>query len=178
MSLGKRHDVHDYIPTFKIDVRSGTLCRCDRIQDDVGNWSTNQINIAKEDFEAIFDLANVETGWLLIATGRAPDFKMVKAGEDIGAAPSDGHKEGFRLKLKLTNGAGDGVYELASTAVNLWRSIDGLHDKFLEECGRHAGKLPVVVVQEFARVQNRNGTYYRPIFKIVGWAKRPAELKS
>jgi hypothetical protein len=167
--LGKRHDVRDYLPTFKIDVCSGTLCRCDRVQDDVGNWSTNQTKIVKDDFEAIFDLPTIKTGWMLLATGTAPDFsKMVKVGQDIGEAPGDNYKEGFRLRLKLTNGAGDGVYELASTAVNLWRSIDGLHDKYLAECGRHAGKLPVVVVDEFTRVGGRNGTYYRPVFKIVG----------
>jgi hypothetical protein len=179
MSLGKRHDVHDYLPMFKIDVRDGTLWRCDRVVDDVGNWSNSKTKVATEDFEAVFDLAGIQTGWMLLSAGTAPNFsKMVKPGEDIGEAPDGTFKEGFRLKFKLTNGAGDGVYELASPAVNLWKSVDELHTKFVEECGRHAGKLPIVAIDEFVRCGGRNGTYFRPIFKIVGWAKRPAELKS
>jgi hypothetical protein len=135
MALGKRRDASTITPLIKFDARSGKTTRCDREQDSSGKWTTKDVDIS-DTFEAVFDLENIEIGWIAFKGGR-PDFKMVKAGADIGDPPSKDHKEGFRLRLKLINGAGSDVRELSSTAKAVWMSIDELHDEFLEAVVKH-----------------------------------------
>ena len=100
---------------------------------------------------------------------------MVGLGQDIGDRPSDKHKEGFRVKLRLTNGAGDGVYEMASTAIGAWKSMDELHSAFEKGVSKNKGKLPLVGVHEVITVEGKSTTY-RPDFKILKWVARPADL--
>jgi len=175
MALGKRRDAPIITPLIKIDARNGKVSRRDREQDNDGNWTSKNVDIAAEDFAAIFDLENVQIGWMAFANGR-PNFHLVKVGADIGDPPSDGHKEGFKVRLKLSNGAGNDVRELASTSKILWQSLSDLHDEYLDGCVKHRGKLPVVGIAEMARVQTPSGTYFRPIFEITGWTKRPDDL--
>jgi len=159
----------------KFDARSGEMNRCDREQDSNGTWHTKQVDIT-ETFEAIVDLENMEIGWIAFPPGGQPDFRMVPVGTDVGEPPTDNHKEGFRLQMKLTNGAGDDIREFASTSKMVWQSLDELHDEYLEGCVKHKGKLPIVGIAEVAKVHTGSGTHYRPIFEITGWAKRPSDL--
>jgi hypothetical protein len=175
MALGKRHDMSNLTPLVKFDARTGKLFRCDRIQDSSGNWTSKQIDIT-DSFGATVDMENIEVGWIAFSSGNPPDFKMVPVGKEIGDRPSDNHKEGFRLKMKLANGAGDDVRELASTAKAIWQSLDELHDDYLGERDKHKGKLPVVGIAEITQVRTAAGTNYRPIFEITDWAKRPDDL--
>ena len=117
MGLGKRKDAVSFTPLVKFDARNGQMTRCDRVQEN-GDWVTKAVSIT-DDFEAVPDLPNVEAGWAAFASGSAPDFRMFPLGTDIGERPSDKHKEGFRLRLLLRNGAGAGVYELAWTATGV-----------------------------------------------------------
>jgi hypothetical protein len=177
MALGKRHDTLNITPLVKIDVRTGKITRCDREQSD-GRWTTKNVDIPPDDFEMIPDLGDVQVGWMTFSGGR-PNFKLVRAGADIGDPPDDGKdwKEGFKLRLLLINGNGSGdVRELTSTSKVLWQSLDELHDSYLEDCTRHKGKLPIVSVHEVVQVQTASGVFYRPSFEITGWRSRPAEL--
>jgi hypothetical protein len=176
MALGKRHDAPNITPLVKIDVRTGKITRCDREQSD-GRWTTKNVDIPPDDFEMIPDLANVEIGWMTFSGGR-PNFKLVRAGADIGEPPDDGkdYKEGFKLRLLLINGAGSDVRELTSTSKVLWASLDELHDSYLEDVTKHRGKLPVVSISEIVQVQTASGTFYRPAFEITSWRSRPSEL--
>src|SRR5262249_19109990 len=122
MALGKRRDAPPITPLIKINARDGRVIRCDREQDTRGGWTTKNVDIAADDFAAIFDLENVQVGWMNFAGGR-PDFHLVKAGADIGDPPSDSHKEGFKVRLKLSNGASGDVRELTSTSRVLWQSL-------------------------------------------------------
>ena len=175
MGIGKRRDTPNIIQRCNFDARSGKMNRYDRKQDDVGEWTTNSVDITKT-FEGIFDLPNMEIGYIAFPPGGQPDFRMVPVGTDVGKPPSDNHKEGFRVKMKLTNGAGDDVREFASTAKVVWQALDELHDAYLEGCAKHKGKLPIVRIAEVAQVRIGSGTFYRPIFEITGWAKRPNDL--
>jgi hypothetical protein len=175
MGIGKRRDTPNIIPRCNFDARSGEMNRCDREQDGGGNWHTKQVDIT-ENFEAIIDLENIEVGYIAFTLGGQPDFRMVPVGTDLGEPPSDNHKEGFRLRMKLTNGAGNDVREFASTSKVVWQSVDELHDEYLEDCAKHKGKLPIVSIAEVAQVRTASSTFYRPIFEITGWAKRPNDL--
>ena len=175
MGIGKRRDTPNIPLRCNWDARSGKMNRADRAQDDGGEWTTNQTNITST-FEAIADVENMEIGYIAFTPGGPPDFRMVPVGKDVGEPPSDSHKEGFRLRMKLTNGAGNDVREFASTSKVVWQSVDELHDAYLEGCAQHRGKLPIVSIAKVAQVRIASSTFYRPIFKITGWAKRPNDL--
>jgi hypothetical protein len=175
MAIGKRRDVRSFLPVCKFDATNGVMNRSDREQDSNGNWQTKTVDIT-EDFEAIVDMENLQIGWIAFPSGGAPDFHMVPVGTNVGEPPSDNHKEGFRVRMKLTNGAGDDVREFSSTSKAVWQSLDELHDEWDEERTRHKGKLPIVSIAEVAKVQTKSGTYYRPIFEITEWVKRPDDL--
>jgi hypothetical protein len=94
---------------------------------------------------------------------------------DIGDKPGDKFKEGFRLRVKLTNGAGDDVRELASTAMGLWKSVDELHSAYEKGVTKNKDKLPLVGITEMIAVEGKTVTY-RPDFKIIKWVARPSDL--
>ena len=176
MSLGKRiGGSGDITPLIKFDARAGVVYRCDRIRAPDGEWYTSQENITGN-FAAIFDLENVKTGWIAFASGGPPNFKMFPVGADIGNPPSDQHKQGFRLHLKLAKACGGGVREFASTAVSTWQAIDQLHSEFEKERSRHPGQLPTVRLNGVKASKTPMGTSYVPIFEIIGWVARPTEL--
>src|SRR5262245_39936676 len=138
--LGKRRSAA-FDPIIKMDCRQGTVVRCDRQQSDDGTWQTVPVPIATHDFEAVADLPHLQVGYLCFSP---PDFKLVPVGEDYGDPPSEKHREGFKLRLLLRNGAGCGVHELASTAAAMWQSMDELHSAYEDERAKHRGKLPVI----------------------------------
>jgi hypothetical protein len=174
--LPKRKDAKSYLPVVKFDARFGTFTRVDRVQGDDGSWKSDPHEIAVDDFEVVADLANLQIGWMSFGgNGQAPDFRLVGLDQDIGDKPGDNFKEGFRLKIKLTNGAGDDVRELASTAIGLWKSIDELHCAYEAGAGKNKGKLPLVGVREVITVESKTTTY-RPDFRIVRWVARPSDL--
>lgn len=175
--LPKRKDTQTYLPIVKFDARAGKFTRVDRVQDEAGNWENELHEISADDFEVVADLANLQIGWINFGgNGQAPDFRMVNLDEDIGDRPGDKFKEGFRLKVKLTNGAGDDVRELASTALGFWKSMDELHCAYEKGAGKNKGKLPLVGVHEVITVEGKTTTY-RPDFKILKWVARPSDLK-
>jgi len=174
--LPKRKDLKSFLPVVKFDARCGKFTRVDRVQDGVGNWRTELLEIPSDDFEFIADLANLQIGWIHFGgSGQPPDFRMFGVEDDIGDKPGDNFKEGFRLKVKLTNGAGDDVRELASTAIGLWKSMDELHTAYAKGVGKNKDKLPLVGVHEIITVEGKTTTY-RPDFKILKWVARPGDL--
>jgi len=100
----------------------------DRVHRD-GEWQTEQHDVT-EGFEAIFDLANAEVGWIKFPKGAAPEMALKPVEEDIGERPSGDHKEGLRLIVKIP-GDDAGPRELISTAYAVWHGIDELHDQYL-----------------------------------------------
>jgi len=92
MSIGKRRGIGSN-PLLKFDARNGAFYRVDRN----ANGEIEQTSIV--DLKAVFDLANLEVGWIRFDAGAPPSFKMVRAGQDIGNAPSDKHRQGLRLRV-------------------------------------------------------------------------------
>lgn len=173
----------DRTPIIKYDGRAGRIFRVDR-SNDSGSWVTNQVEITNG-FQAIFDLENIETGWLSFPAGGAPDIRTVKIGETIPDRPSDKHKGGFRLLMKLGKSIGGDLREMASNAAVSIKGMDALHDAYAKDKGANPGKLPIVALETTVAVtttgKDQNGaptssTNYQPVWKIVGWADRPPEL--
>lgn len=169
----------DYTDIIKFDARAGRMFRIDRSQDSGGQWQTDQVEITNG-FSAIFDLDNIEVGWALFAAGVAPQFSMVELGQPLPAKPSDTHKQGFRIMLKLGKSSGGDLREFASCAKAVISSVDALHEAFLAGRKTNAGKLPVVSLTGSTAIvsegKGQKSTNYSPIFEITKWVDRPAEL--
>jgi len=169
----------DYKPVLKYDARAGRLFRVDRSQDSAGNWNTDNVEVTNG-FQAVFDLDNIEVGWILFAAGVAPSWDMVALGQPLPPRPSDQHKQGFRLNLKLGKASGGDVREFASTAKAVIGAVDGLHEAFLKGKSANPGKLPVVAMTGATPVttegKGQKSTNYTPVFEIKSWVDRPAEL--
>ena len=178
--LPKRKDLKSFLPIVKINALDGKITRSDRVQDEDGNRATQAHEIPVDDFEFIPDMPNLEIGWIHFGgNGQAPDFRMKLAegfDNDIGDRPGDKFKEGFRLRVKLTSGAGDDVRELASTSIGLWKSIDELHDLYAEGVEKNEGRLPLVGIREMITVEGKMTTTFRPDFEILKWVLRPPDL--
>jgi len=169
----------DYTPVLKYDARAGRMFRVDRSQDSAGSWNTDNVEVTNG-FQAVFDLDNIEVGWILFAAGVAPSWDMVALGQPLPARPSDQHKQGFRLNLKLGKASGGDVREFASTAKAVIGAVDGLHEAFLKGRSANPGKLPVVAMTGATPIttegKGQKSTNYTPVFAIKSWVDKPAEL--
>jgi hypothetical protein len=112
-------------PIIKYDARAGRIFRVDR-SNESGSWETEQVEITNG-FQAIMDLENIETGWLSFPAGGAPDIKTVKIGTPMPERPSDKHKSGFRILMKLGKSSGGDVREMAANAQVSIKGMDALY---------------------------------------------------
>ena len=124
------------------------MFRVERI-DRGGQFVSEPVDIT-DSFEAIFDLENVEVGWLLLGPNRAPDMKLVPRGERRPEQPSAKHKYGFRVVVKLSrecSGNNEPVRELLGSARELLSGMERLHLDYKAEKDKHPGLLPLVALK-------------------------------
>jgi hypothetical protein len=164
----------DFLPIIKYDARAGRVFRVDR-----ADGVSTPVDITKK-FKAVFDFENVEVGYINFATGSAPDFVMVSLGSVLPASPSENHKQGMRMVVKLHESCGGDCRELAGTSGAFLASMEKLHDEYLAGLVNNAGKLPVVTLADTVAIESGSGarksTNYRPVFEITGWVNRPKDL--
>lgn len=169
----------DFTPVVKFDARAGRMFRVDREQDSGGQWSTNNVEITNG-FTAIMDLENIEVGWCLFAAGVAPQLSLVKLGQPLPQRPSDQHKQGFRMLMKLGKSSGGDVREIAATSKAVLGAVDDLHNAYEVGKAANPGKLPVVALTGSKAIvstgKGQSSTNYAPIFEIQKWVDRPADL--
>ena len=124
-------------------------------------------NDVTDGFCAVFDIADVEHGWVRYPRGAAPETQLYPMGEDIGEAPEgENWQEGLRLRVKMP---GEDFWRtLMSSAIGLWRSLDRLHDQYVEFAQKHPGKVPLVELIDVMEIKART-TSYAPTFGIIGW---------
>jgi hypothetical protein len=134
-----------------------------------------------DSFAAVFDFQNVETGWMNFSGG-APDFKLVKMGSAMPVRPSESHKNGIRLMIKLhpsCAGNGPPIREFSTTAKAALSGIERIYMEYLEKKG-DTNKLPIIAFRGSTPVKTGSGqnqsTNFVPKFEIVGWANRPSDL--
>lgn len=169
----------DFTPIVKFDARAGRIFRVDRTQDSAGNWENKNFEIT-DGFQAVMDLEQLLVGWALFAAGVQPSFALVPLGQPLPAKPSDQHKQGFKMLLKLSKTHGGDVRELSATSKAVIASVDELHTAYDGQKAQHPGQLPVVAMTGSRAIvstgQGKSSTNYAPIFEIVKWVDRPAEL--
>jgi hypothetical protein len=168
----------DFLPIVKFDARAGRIFRVDRV-DTGGQFVSEPVDITRT-FKAIVDLENIETGWINFASGGAPDFKLVPMGTLIPGRPSDQHKNGIRLMLKLAKECGGDkpIREIAGTSKAFLSGVEALYHDYTARKDKEGegDKLPVVVLKDTTPITSGQGakqsTNYVPVFEIVGWALR------
>ena len=164
----------DFLPICKYDARAGRISRRDRT--DQGN---TDVDITRA-FKAVFDFENLEVGWINFPAGAAPSFSMAKIGEPMPPKPSESHKQGIRIQIKLGKDCGGDLRELASNAGAFLRGTEKLHDQYLAEVKNNPGKLPVVAlvdsVAETVGKGEKRSTNYVPVWQIIQWVPRPVDL--
>jgi hypothetical protein len=183
LNLPSTADAGHRQPIIKYDARAGRLFRVDR-SDDSGRWESNPVEITSV-FQAVFDLENIETGWLHFPTGGAPDIRTVKIGSALPDRPTDKHRTGYRLMMLLGKQAGGDVREMAANAAVSITGMDLLHDAYMASPDMKQGLLPVVRLSGTVPVvttgknngQPVSSTNYQPVWQIVKWVPRPVELQ-
>jgi hypothetical protein len=166
----------DFLPVLKYDARAGRFFRVDRVNTG-GGFVSEPVDVTNG-FKAVFDLENVETGWLKFTPGAAPDFCLVRMGQPLPPRPSDGHRNGVRLMVKLAKEIGGDrpIREVANNALAFLSGLEALHLDWQAQKAGNEGKLPVVALESTLPITSGSGTQkstnYQPRFKIVGWAPR------
>ena len=170
----------DWLPIIKYDARSGRMFRIDRVQSTDG-FASDPVDITQT-FKAVFDFDNIESGWIDFPVGSAPSFYLVPIGQQLPPKPSEKHKNGVRILLKLAPSCGGDkqVREIASSAKAFLGGIEQVYSEYLREKAKYPGQLPVLTLASTTPVVTGTGqtksTNYRPTFNISGWAKRPVDL--
>lgn len=166
MALGLPPGGGDITPMIKYDARAGRISR-------------DNTDITSG-FQAIFDLAQVEVGYIRFASMTAPDFVLVPAGSPLPDRPSKEHKRGIRLMTVLGRSCGGDLREFSSAAGCVIEAIDELHSVYEQAPEAREGKLPVVALKGATAVKTQTPTgtttNYRPDFEITGWVDRPGVL--
>lgn len=163
---------------IKYDARAGRMFRIDRIERN-GSFEKNEVEITNG-FQAIFDLKNINVGFVRFMENGAPDWAMVPLGQPLPKKPSNDHRAGFRLNIKLAKSIGGDVREFASAASCVINAMDQLQEAFSKAPEAAAGKLPIVALAGSTPVKSGSGqrtsTNYAPNLTIVQWVDRPQEL--
>lgn len=162
------------------DAKAGRMFRPDRSQDSSGGWQTEKTEITGE-FQAVMDFENLKVGWIAYPAGSAPIMNLVPLGEPFPARPEgDKFKQGFQMIVKLGAACGGEVRTFSHTAKAVLGPIDELHDAYVAGVKDNPGKLPVVKLDKTVPIVTGSGdkksTSYGPVFSIVKWVDRPAEL--
>ena len=140
----------EFTPIVKYDARAGRIFRVDRVQSQDG-FDSVPVDITAT-FKAIFDLDNIQTGWMLFTPGAAPAFVLVPLSDvETGKAaypaqPGDKYKSGVRFMMKLNKSCGGDsqIREIAGQSSAFLTSIAALYEEWKAVKAKHPGQLPVV----------------------------------
>ena len=176
MGLGLTSGGGDFLPFIKYDAKAGRFFRRDSTETATG-WDRDDIDIT-DGCAFIMDLKQIQVGWADFSAG-TPSRIMVPLGDPLPERPSDKHKQGFQVLVKLSKGcAGDQppVRELSSSAGVTISAIDALHDAYKKAPEAQNGQLPVVQMTGVEGIKSQHGTNYKPLLAITGWVDRPADM--
>tara|TARA_R110000787_G_scaffold151950_2_gene265649 strand:- start:548 stop:1120 length:573 start_codon:yes stop_codon:yes gene_type:complete len=140
------------------------------------SWSDQGDNL---DFKAaIFDLANIQTGWCYIDVGVAPEWVMDDNIETRSARPEgDGWKRGFKVNIysKAMFGDESPVREWGTNSTGAQLGIQALYAAW-EESNPKAGTSPVVEFAGGVPTKIGKGNTNVPTLNILKFIATPSEL--
>jgi hypothetical protein len=133
------------------------------------NAWTNSNNEEIQLKKVVFDIDNVQTGWLLLAVGQRewnPDVSLGKKGPQ----PTPEHKRGFMVTLYNKE---IGAAEWSSNGVGPNMGLEQLYKTCDAQRAANPGKLPVVEYKGSKLEKIGKGTTRIPNFELVNWVVRP-----
>ena len=134
-------------------------------------WTNNlgeEIQLGK----VVFDIDNVQTGWLELGVG-VRDWQADSELGKKGPQPTPNHKRGFIITLyNKTIGAA----EWSSSGVGPNLGLEKLYTECAAQRAANAGKLPVLEYVGSKLEKIGKGTTRIPNFNIVSWIERPAGM--
>ena len=122
--------------------------------------------------KSVFDYENLETGWMLIATGIFEFIPDNGLGQK-GAQPSGEHKRGFRATFYNKT---MGVAEFSANGAGANMGLEALWKQVQAQQSANAGKLPVVEYKGSRPEKVGKGTTRVPLFEVVSWVARPVAM--
>lgn len=134
-------------------------------------WTNNlgeEIQLKK----VVFDINDVQTGWLALGVGLRdwqPDASLGRKG----AQPSPDHKRGFIIKFYNKE---IGLVEWSSNGVGPNMGLEQLYTACAAQQTANAGRLPVLEYTGSKLEKIGKGTTRIPAFNIVSWIDRPAGM--
>jgi len=133
-------------------------------------WSNQDGEFTLDKF--VFDYENLETGWMLIATGVFEFLPDSGLGQK-GSQPTPEHKRGFKATFynKTIN-----VAEWSANGAGSNMGLESLYKQVSAQASANAGKLPVVEYKGSRPEKVGKGTTRIPLFEVVSWVARPAAL--
>jgi hypothetical protein len=134
-------------------------------------WSNQDGEFTFE--KSVFDHENLETGWMLIATGIFEFLPDNGLGQK-GAQPSGEHKRGFRATFYNKT---MGVAEFSANGAGANMGLEALWKQVQAQASANAGKLPVVEYKGSRPEKVGKGTTRVPLFEVVSWVARPAAMQ-
>jgi hypothetical protein len=154
----------DFIPYLKFNAKAG---RWYSKTEDGGEQEV--VNLT-----AIFDLAQIKTGWILFTEGQAPSSVW-----DNGATapqPTPQHRRGFSVNVFSPKEIG-GLREFSSSSNAAIIAIKEMYEEQYESAPEaKKGMVPVVTCEKVFPVKSRQGTNYQPVLKITKWVPRPQAM--
>jgi hypothetical protein len=171
---GGGQSTREFMQIIKYDARAGVFSKQVRFQTASGEWDKRYDDLDVP-FEVLMDFENIEVGWASFMG--VPDFAVVKLGGAMPDKPSDDHRPVFRLRLWSEE---LGVREFASGAATVRNAVDKLHDVYMAERGKHAGKMPRVAITGTSVIEiptpQGDQRFRVPKWNIAGWEDRPADM--
>ena len=133
-------------------------------------WSNQDGEFTLEKF--VFDHENLQTGWMLIATGIF-EFQPDESLGRKAAQPSPEFKRGFKAVFYNKQ---MGVAEFSANGAGANMGLEGLWKQVQAQAGANVGKLPVVEYKGSRPEKVGKGSTRVPEFNVTGWVARPAAL--
>ena len=130
------------------------------------------LNNAKEEIQlkkVVFDIDNVQTGWMLLAEG-SRDWQPDAALGQKGKQPSPEHKRGFSVKF-YNKELGTVEWSANGTGPNM--GLEALYKAASADRAANAGKLPVIEYTGRKLEKIGKGTTRIPNFNVVSWVAKP-----
>lgn len=150
-----------------------------RFQASVNSWQQSASDGKPAEFQfdkpAVFDIQNVQLGWMLLETGNR-DWQPWPNNEQQ-PKPQGEYKAGFDVDVFSTTMFGDEpVRSYSSNSTGNVMFIQELYNA-AEQCPEFAqGMSPVVQLNGSKAIKVGKGTTRIPQFSIVKWVPRPAAL--
>ena len=122
--------------------------------------------------KCVFDIDNLQTGWMLISTG-VYEFQADETLGKKGPQPSPEHKRGFKVKFYNKE---MGTVEWSANGVGHNMGLQELYNACSVDRAANPNKLPVVEYTGSRPEKVGKGTTRVPQFTVTGWVARPAGL--